>query len=81
MLLPTASDYHARARFAGSVMAGPVEATAPEGVDGNRRGGMGSLIFLTELVGLRVYDIKGRQIGRVRDAALVPLVDPRRIDR
>src|SRR5216684_340932 len=39
------------------------------------------LLFCTELVGLRVYDTRGRKIGRVRDAALVPLVDPARIDR
>jgi sporulation protein YlmC with PRC-barrel domain len=39
------------------------------------------LLFLTELVGLVVYDTRGRSIGRVRDAALVPLVDPSRIDR
>lgn len=39
------------------------------------------LLFLTELVGLRVYDLKGRQIGRVKDAALVPLIDPVRVDR
>lgn len=40
-----------------------------------------NLFFLTELVGLRVHDIKGRRIGRVRDAALVPLIDPARVDR
>ena len=28
-----------------------------------------------------VHDVKGRRIGRVRDAALVPLVHPSRIDR
>ncbi len=39
------------------------------------------LLFLTELVGLRVFDIKRRSIGRIRDAALVPLVDPVRVDR
>src|SRR5215472_9939765 len=40
-----------------------------------------SLLFFTELVGLPVLDIKGRRIGRVRDAAVVPLVHPARIDR
>ncbi len=38
-------------------------------------------LFCTELMGLPVYDTRGRKIGRVRDAALVPLVDPARIDR
>jgi CBS domain-containing protein/sporulation protein YlmC with PRC-barrel domain len=28
-----------------------------------------------------VYDLKGRRIGRVRDAALVPVVNPSRVDR
>ncbi len=40
-----------------------------------------SLLFFTELLGLPVLDVKGRRIGRVRDAALVPLVHPARIDR
>ena len=39
------------------------------------------LLYFTELVGLPVLDIRGRRIGRVRDAALVPLVHPARIDR
>ncbi len=39
------------------------------------------LLFLTELLGLKVYDLKGRRIGVVKDAALVPLIDPFRIDR
>src|SRR5215831_16099953 len=30
-----------------------------------------SLLFLTELLGLSVYDLKGRRIGRVRDSAIV----------
>ena len=38
-------------------------------------------LFFTELVGLKVYDLKGRKLGVVRDAALVPLVDPVRVDR
>ena len=40
-----------------------------------------TILFCTELMGLRVYDTRGRKIGRVRDAALVPLVDATRIDR
>lgn len=38
-------------------------------------------LFLTELVGLRVHDLRRRRIGVVKDAALVPLVHPVRIDR
>ena len=38
-------------------------------------------LFLTELVGLRVFDLRGRRLGVVKDAALVPLVHPVRIDR
>ena len=41
----------------------------------------GNLLYLTELVGLKVFDIKGRRIGRVKDAALVPLIDAARVDR
>src|SRR5262245_17038731 len=40
-----------------------------------------NLLFCTELVGLRVYDTRGRTIGRVKDAALVPLINPVRVDR
>lgn len=40
-----------------------------------------SLLYLTELVGLKVLDTRGRRIGRVRDAALVPLIDSVRVDR
>jgi magnesium transporter len=40
-----------------------------------------NLLFFTELTGMPVLDLKGRRIGRVRDAALVPLVNPSRIDR
>ncbi|HEX3877231.1 MAG TPA: CBS domain-containing protein [Bryobacteraceae bacterium] len=39
------------------------------------------LLYFTELLGMPVFDIKGRRIGRVKDAALVPLVHPSRIDR
>jgi Mg/Co/Ni transporter MgtE (contains CBS domain) len=40
-----------------------------------------SLLYLTELQGLKVYDLKHRVIGRVKDAAIVPLIDPFRVDR
>ncbi len=40
-----------------------------------------SYLFYTELVGMRVFDLKGRRLGRVRDAALVPMVHSSRIDR
>ncbi len=39
------------------------------------------LLYLTELIGAKVYDLKGRRIGSLRDAALVPLIDPVRLDR
>lgn len=42
---------------------------------------MPELLYFTELVGLKVYDRKGRRIGRIEDAALVPLIDPARVDR
>src|SRR5712692_3387074 len=38
-------------------------------------------LFLTELLGLKVFDLKGRRIGVVKDAAVVPLVDSVRVDR
>jgi magnesium transporter len=40
-----------------------------------------NLLFYTELLGLPVHDVKGRRIGRVKDAALVPLIHPSRVDR
>ncbi len=40
-----------------------------------------TLLFFTEIPGLPVYDLKGHRIGRLRDLAVVPLIDPRRIDR
>ncbi|HUB34721.1 MAG TPA: CBS domain-containing protein [Bryobacteraceae bacterium] len=40
-----------------------------------------NLLYFTELVSMPVFDLKGRRIGRVKDAAVVPLVDSRRIDR
>src|SRR5512132_2771843 len=39
------------------------------------------VLFCTELVGLSVFDTRDRRIGRIKDAALVPLIDPHRIDR
>ncbi len=42
---------------------------------------MAEILYLTELYGLPVYDLKGKRIGVVRDAALVPLVDAARVDR
>lgn len=42
---------------------------------------MPELLYFTELVGLKVYDRKGRRIGRIEDAALVPLIESARIDR
>ncbi len=39
------------------------------------------LLFFTELAGLPVFDLKHRRIGRVRDAAIVPLIHPARVDR
>src|ERR1700691_3201421 len=40
-----------------------------------------NFFYFTDLLGLPVYDLKHRLIGRVRDAALVPLIHPARIDR
>ena len=42
---------------------------------------MENILYLTELLGLSVLDTKGRRIGVVKDAAIVPLIDPGRIDR
>jgi magnesium transporter len=38
-------------------------------------------LFLTELLGLKVYDLKGRRLGLVKDAVIVPLIHPSRVDR
>jgi magnesium transporter len=38
-------------------------------------------LYFTELISMPVYDVKHRRLGRVKDAALVPLVHPSRIDR
>jgi len=40
-----------------------------------------NFFYFTDLLGLPVYDLKRRVIGRVRDAAIVPLIHPARIDR
>src|SRR5271157_70290 len=40
-----------------------------------------NLLFFSELRGMPVLDLKGRRIGRVKDAALVPVVHASRIDR
>ena len=39
------------------------------------------ILYLTELLGLGVYDLKGRKLGVIRDAAIVPLLHPSRVDR
>jgi magnesium transporter len=39
------------------------------------------ILYLTELLKAPVYDLKGRRIGTLRDAALVPLIHPVRLDR
>jgi len=39
------------------------------------------LLYFTELAGLPVFDLKHRRIGHVRDAAIVPLIHPSRVDR
>jgi magnesium transporter len=39
------------------------------------------IFYLSELIGVKVFDLKGRNIGTLRDAALVPLIDPVRLDR
>jgi CBS domain-containing protein len=40
-----------------------------------------NVLFCTELVGLKVYDTRRRLIGRIKDAALVPIIHPSRVDR
>jgi magnesium transporter len=39
------------------------------------------ILYLSELLRVKVYDLKGRLIGNLRDAALVPLIHPVRVDR
>ncbi len=41
----------------------------------------GEILYLTELLGLKVYDLRRRPLGRVRDAVLVPRIHPLRVDR
>ncbi len=38
-------------------------------------------LYLTELIGLEVHDTRGRRIGRIRDAGIVPRIDPARVDQ
>jgi CBS domain-containing protein/sporulation protein YlmC with PRC-barrel domain len=38
-------------------------------------------LYFTELIGMPVFDLKHRRIGRVKDAAIVPLIHPARVDR
>ena len=40
-----------------------------------------SILYLTELMGLPVFDLRNRRIGRIRDLAILPMLDPFRIDR
>jgi sporulation protein YlmC with PRC-barrel domain/CBS domain-containing protein len=40
-----------------------------------------NLLYFTELVGMPVFDLTGRRIGRVKDGAIVPLVHASRIER
>lgn len=40
-----------------------------------------NILYFTELLGMPVYDVKYRRIGRIKDAAIVPLVHAARIDR
>lgn len=39
------------------------------------------ILYLTELLGLKVYDLKRRPLGRIHDAVLAPAVHPVRVDR
>src|SRR5579875_2851011 len=39
------------------------------------------IFYFSELLGVKFFDLKGRAIGTLRDAALVPLIDPVRLDR
>jgi magnesium transporter len=42
---------------------------------------MTEIVYFTEILGLTVYDLTGRRLGRIADAALVPVIDPVRVDR
>jgi magnesium transporter len=39
------------------------------------------LLYLSELFNLKVLDLRGRTLGRVKDAAVVPLIHSSRVDR
>ena len=40
-----------------------------------------NFLYFTELLPMPVVDLKGRRIGRVKDAAMLPLIHASRIDR
>jgi CBS domain-containing protein/sporulation protein YlmC with PRC-barrel domain len=40
-----------------------------------------NFLYFTELLSMPVLDLKGKRIGRAKDAALVPMAHPARIDR
>jgi magnesium transporter len=42
---------------------------------------LAEFLFLTELQGLKVYDLRGHRLGQVRDAALLPVTHTARVDR
>ncbi|HEX4170168.1 MAG TPA: CBS domain-containing protein [Bryobacteraceae bacterium] len=42
---------------------------------------MDEILYWSEIAGVKVYDLKGRDIGALRDLALIPLIDPVRLDR
>src|ERR1035438_8138142 len=42
---------------------------------------VGNFLYITELLSMPVLDLKGRRIGRAKDAALVPREHAARIDR
>src|SRR5471032_2159538 len=58
-----------------------LQADAPYWVALGRFSVTDNLLFFTELLSMPVVDLKGRRIGRVKDAAMVPLVHASRIDR
>jgi sporulation protein YlmC with PRC-barrel domain len=39
------------------------------------------ILYFTELVGMKVYDVHNRVLGRVSDAALMPALHASRVDR
>ena len=39
------------------------------------------LFYFTELRGLPVHDLRMRRIGRVKDAAVIPMINAVRVDR